>query len=136
MSQTPKLFPFLRYDDAPAALEFLCAAFGFEKRFVAPGGKAGTIDNAQLGLGPEVVMIATARGAAHGVRGSRNEPRQGIYMFVPDVETHYARAVAAKAEITQPLYRTDYGSTEYSALDCEGHAWSFGSYRGHKGDAS
>jgi uncharacterized glyoxalase superfamily protein PhnB len=126
MSQTPKLFPFLRYDEAPAALEFLCAAFGFEKRFVAPGRVPGTIDNAQLGLGPELIMIATAR----------QGPRQGIYVFVPNVEAHYAQARAAKAEITQPLYRTDYGSTEYSALDCEGHAWSFGSYRGHKGDAS
>jgi len=28
----PNVFPFLRYEDAPAAVEWLCAAFGFEKR--------------------------------------------------------------------------------------------------------
>ena len=133
MAQHPKLFPFLRYDDAPAAIEWLCAAFGFEKRFVAPGPQPGTIDHAQLGIGPEVIMIASARGAARGVRGSETEPRQGIYVYVPDVEAHLARAKSHGATVTQPLRHLDYGSHEYSALDCEGHAWSFGTYRGEHG---
>lgn len=31
------IYPALTYDDAPAAIDWLCAAFGFRKRLVVPG---------------------------------------------------------------------------------------------------
>ena len=39
MSETPttRIFPFLRYADAPAAFEWLARAFGFEKQMLVPG---------------------------------------------------------------------------------------------------
>jgi uncharacterized glyoxalase superfamily protein PhnB len=40
------------------------------------------------------------------------------------------RAVAAGAEVFQPLHDTDYGSREFSVRDPEGNRWSFGTYRG------
>jgi uncharacterized glyoxalase superfamily protein PhnB len=55
-------------------------------------------------------------------------PRYGIYVVVPDIDGHYARAKAAGAKIERPLADTDYGSREYSARDCDGHLWSFGTY--------
>ena len=36
------IVPCLTYRDAPAAIEFLCKAFGFEKKLVVPG-ENGTI---------------------------------------------------------------------------------------------
>jgi uncharacterized glyoxalase superfamily protein PhnB len=42
----------------------------------------------------------------------------------------HARAVAAGAEITDPLHGTDYGSRDFAARDPEGNRWSFGTYRG------
>jgi len=33
----PNIFPCLRYHDAPAAIEWLVKAFGFEKQMVVPG---------------------------------------------------------------------------------------------------
>ena len=48
--------------------------------------------------------------------------------MVPDIEAHYSRAKAAGAKIERPLTDTEYGSQEYSARDCDGHLWSFGTY--------
>ena len=42
--------------------------------------------------------------------------------------SYYARAKAAGAKIERPLADTEYGSREYSARDCDGHLWSFGTY--------
>ena len=39
-------------------------------------------------------------------------------------------AVAAGAEITDPLHETDYGSRDFAARDPEGNRWNFGTYRG------
>ena len=54
--------------------------------------------------------------------------RRGTYVVVADIDFHYARAKAAGAKIERPLADTEYGSREYSALDCDGHLWSYGTY--------
>ena len=47
----PTIFPALRYKDAPAALEWLCRAFLFEKQAVFPA--ADTVDLcSEIGLRP------------------------------------------------------------------------------------
>ncbi len=35
----PTIVPTLRYDDAPAAVEWLCRAFGFAIQLVVPGAR-------------------------------------------------------------------------------------------------
>jgi uncharacterized glyoxalase superfamily protein PhnB len=42
--------PCLTYRDAPDAIEFLCNAFGFEKKMVVPGDR-NTVAHAELTLG-------------------------------------------------------------------------------------
>ena len=134
MADLPKIFPFILYDDAPAAIEWLCAAFGFEKQFIVPGEEPGTIAHAQLKLGPEVIMVGTARGAARGERRpAAAEARQGIYMYMPDIEAHYKRAKAQGGALINDVRDTEYGSREFGALDCEGPSWSFGTYSGEGG---
>ena len=54
------VIPGLRYHDAPAAIEWLCTAFGFEKHLVVPGPE-GTIAHAQLTFGNGMVMIRILR---------------------------------------------------------------------------
>ena len=129
-TSTANIFPFLRYRDAPAAIEWLAGAFGFEKQMVVPGPDA-TIAHAQMRIGSGVIMLGSARGN----RPASSRPReieaveQGIYIFVEDVDAHYRRAKAAGAEIVRELENTDYGSREYSACDLEGFYWSFGTYQ-------
>ena len=122
------MIPTLRYADAPAAIEWLCTAFGFERHLVVPG-EAGTIAHAQLKLGGGMVMVGSARDdelsrspeQAGGVT-------QAPYIVVEEIDAHYARARAAGAEITMEIADQDHGGRLYSARDPEGHLWHFGSY--------
>ena len=46
-------------------------------------------------------------------------------VIVDDVDAHYARAVAAGAEILAEPTDMEYGEREYTALDLDGHRWTF-----------
>jgi len=124
------LFPFLRYRDAPAAIDWLVKAFGFGERMVVPG-ENGTVAHAELSFGPGVIMLGTARDDELRIKSPRDlgAVSGGIYVYVEDVVEHCERARAAGAEIIRGPDDTDYGSREYTARDLEGHLWSFGSYR-------
>lgn len=54
----PNIFPGLRYENAPAAIEWLGKAFGFEKQFVVPG-ENNTVAHAQLRLGAGLIMLGS-----------------------------------------------------------------------------
>ena len=125
----PNVFPFLRYKDAPAAIEWLAQAFGFQKHAVYPGPD-GSIAHAQLSLGAGIIMLGSAKDDVLGMKSPRDlgAVNQGIYIALDDIEAHYARAKAGGAEILRPLAGTDYGAREYTARDLEGHLWSFGTY--------
>ena len=129
-SAAPSLYPFLRYKDARAALEWLSDAFGFESQVVVAGSR-GSVAHARMKLGTGVIMLGSEREDDLRMRSPVDLPAvpQGIYVYLENVERHYHRARAAGAEIVRELEETDYGSREYTARDLEGHLWSFGSYR-------
>jgi hypothetical protein len=60
----PTIYPCLGYRDAPAAIRWLCDAFGFEERFVYPGGEDREVAHAELSLGTGIVMLGSARTTA------------------------------------------------------------------------
>ena len=124
------MIPFIRYDDAPAALEWLTKAFGFEQKLVVPGD-GNTIAHAELIYGRGAVMIGSTRKDDDFALKSPRElgaSTQGIYVVVEDPDSHHYRATAAGAEIVYGLVDQDYGSREYGARDLEGHLWTFGTY--------
>jgi uncharacterized glyoxalase superfamily protein PhnB len=122
----------MRYRDAPAAIEWLGKAFGFEKHLVVPG-ENGTITHAQLAFGNGMIMLGSARDDEFGrlvkppqeIGGAGT---QSAYVIVDDVDAHYARAKAAGAEIVMEVEDQSYGGRLYACRDPEGHLWSFGSY--------
>ncbi len=132
MDTVATVIPTLRYRDAPAAIDWLCRAFGFEKHLVVPG-ENNTIAHAQLTFGKGMIMLGSARDDAfgrhlnppHDLGGSGT---QGACLIVADADAHYARAVAAGAQIVYDIKDEDYGGRSYSCLDPEGHLWSFGTY--------
>lgn len=127
-NSAPRIFPFLRYRDAPAAIRWLNATFGFEPQMVVEG-EAGAIVHAQLRLGDAVVMLGTGRDVSgDDPPADVRDVRQGLYVYVADVDAWYARAQAAGARIFRPIEDTDYGSREYSVLDPGGYYWSCGTY--------
>lgn len=127
------IFPILKYDDAPRAIDFLCAAFGFEGYAAFPSsGRMGS--HTQLKLGSNFVMI----GATTTDKGRLSTPAAlagalgGIYVVLErdaDVDAHFARACAAGAEIISEPESPEQGGRNYTVSDCEGYVWSFTSHR-------
>lgn len=126
-----KIVPCLTYRDAPAAIDFLCEAFGFEKKMVVPG-EGGTIAHAELVFDGTMIMAGTARETPYGammrspldVGGST----QSIYLIVADPDAHCDRARKRGAEIVMEPETQDYGGRDYTCRDIEGHVWTFGTY--------
>lgn len=123
------VIPTLRYADAPAAIRFLVAAFGFTVHMVVEGD-AGAIEHAQLTHGSGMVMLGSDRYEnAYGehVSSSGTSPI-GLYVIVADVGAHAQQARAAGAEVVMEPEEQDYGGSSYTAKDPEGNVWSFGDY--------
>jgi uncharacterized glyoxalase superfamily protein PhnB len=127
--QIAPIIPFMRYRNAPAAIDFLVHAFGFERLMVVRGEHEGEIGHAELRLGSSVIMVSSYRENAPGEKVSaENAASRGLYILVDDPDAHCARSKEAGAEIVMSPYNTDYGSREYSARDLDGYSWSFGTY--------
>ncbi len=128
------IIPSFRYQDAPRAIDFLCEAFGFEKHAVYANDD-GTIAHAQLRLGPDFIMLGSARPCdAWPVRtpSELGGVTGGVYVVLErdeDVDAHCTRARTAGATIIREPESPEYGGRSYGAVDFEGYLWSFGSYR-------
>ncbi len=110
------VIPCIRYRDEPAAIEWLCQVFGFERQLVVPN-EDGTIAHAQLSFGNGMIML-----------GSLGDERQSAYVVVSDADAIYARAKATGAEIVREITDEDYGGRGFTCRDLDGHVWSFGTY--------
>lgn len=121
MSQT--VTPYLLYEDADAAIEFLTRAFGFREltRTIEEGGGA----HAELDVG---------RDGAYVYLGSPGGDFQGpakvggtslVYVMVDDVDAHYERAKAEGATIVDEPNDLPFGHRAYRCDDPQGHEWTF-----------
>lgn len=121
-----RIVPSLAYDDAPAAIEFLCRAFGFQEamRMPMPDGQIG---HAELVLHGNTLMLASSFREAVGIGGPRELPHlhSSVSVYVDDVDAHYAQAAAAGATILEPLTDQFWGDRTYRAEDPEGQRWMF-----------
>ncbi len=119
------IVPLLAYEDAPAAITFLCQAFGFTEKYRMPMPDQ-TIGHAELSMGDSVVMLATVwRGAGmappHELAGVHSQ----VHVYVDDVDAHYERAKDAGATIVAEPHDQPFGARMYRANDPEGHRWIF-----------
>lgn len=126
--------PCLRYRNAPAAIEWLCAAFGFEKQAVCPN-EDGTIAHAQLTFGNGMIMLGSVLDKETEWGRLIKQPdeiegaeTQSAYVIVADADALYARAKATGAKIVVDIKDEDYGGRGFSCYDLEGHLWNFGTY--------
>lgn len=127
-STTATIIPTLRCADAPAAIDWLCRAFGFQRHLVVTDD-SGRIAHAQLVFGNGMIMLGSARDDAFGaLQGPGGTVTQSPYTVVADADVHYRGAVAAGAEIVLEPEDQDYGGRLYSCRDPEGNLWNFGSY--------
>jgi PhnB protein len=119
------MVPYLSYQDAPAAISFLCEAFGFEERFRLPMAD-GRIGHAELSFAGNSLYLASSYPEI-GFTSPAKLPavHSQIVIEVEDVDAHYARARKAGATIASEPSDQPHGDREYRAVDPEGHHWSF-----------
>ena len=128
------VIPCLRYRDAPAAIEWLCAAFGFEKHAVH-ANPDGSIAHAQLTFGNGMIMLGSVSNIDSEYGALIRQPdevggaeTQSAYLIVADADAVYARAKAVGAVIVLDIKDEDYGGRGFTCRDLEGHVWNFGTY--------
>ncbi|MBG6117901.1 MULTISPECIES: VOC family protein [unclassified Sphingobium] len=130
------VIPCLRYADAPAAIDFLCEAFGFVRHAVyADDADPRIIHHAQLVLNDGMVMLGSVQDMAAESLYTWSTARDlggvtgCVYVVVPDVDAHSLHARNEGAVVVDEPHDNDgYPGRGYSALDPEGNVWSFGSY--------
>lgn len=128
------IIPCLRYRNAPAAIEWLCRAFGFEKHAVYADGEV--VHHAQLSYGPGMIMLGSVDPDNESEWSRRivqpdeigGRETQACCVIVGDADEHYARARAAGAQIVVEVADQDYGGRAYTCRDLEGRLWWFGTY--------
>jgi uncharacterized glyoxalase superfamily protein PhnB len=132
------------YDDAPAAIAWLCRAFGFDLK-LRVDGEGGRIEHSELTFGGGLVMVASLGGRGRtwpksplSVGGANT---QALFVYVDDVDAHCAHARACGAEIVTEPTTSDYGTEywvdrSYCCRDPGGHHWWFGQRLATRGVAS
>jgi uncharacterized glyoxalase superfamily protein PhnB len=123
------------YQDAAAAIDWLCDAFGFEVRLKVEGDQ-GRIEHSELTYGEGLIMVAQEtpqsprpwKSTMRSPKSLDGAATQSIMFFVDDAEAHCAHARARGARIVEELATHDYGADywsdrSYGALDPEGHVW-------------
>ncbi|ANP71083.1 VOC family protein [Cryobacterium arcticum] len=122
----PKLFAYLSYRDAPAALTWLAGlGFALVRR---QDGDVDQVVHAEVRLGEVVLMISTADAAYETPALLGRSTGRGLYLLVDDVDTSFHRARAAGGTPVIEPEDTEWGTRRARVLDPEGNEWSFGTY--------
>jgi uncharacterized glyoxalase superfamily protein PhnB len=133
-----RLVPFLGYEDAAAAIDWLCSAFGATERAESRSTDAdGTVLHAELDFEGSTIFLSTPerylgslrhRESCEIERVMHDNPWviDGLWVEVDDVDAHHARAAERGATIIRGLDEPGIGYRIYTAEDLEGHRWMFG----------
>lgn len=121
-----EVLPYIRVRGAEHAIAFYAAAFGAEEifRLTEPGGRIG---HAEMRIGPAKILLSDEY-PEFGIGGpeSVGGTTFSIHLHVDDVDTLFARAVAAGAAVVRPLQNEFYGERGGTLRDPFGHEWLLG----------
>jgi PhnB protein len=117
--------PHLVVKDAGGAIEFYKKAFGATvvMCMAEPGGRVG---HAEIRIGGAAVMIGDEY-PEYGFRGPQTIGGSPvtIHLYVEDVDAFVGRAVAAGAQLVQPVKDEFWGDRCGKLQDPYGHVWYF-----------
>ena len=120
-----RFVPMLVYKDCPAAIDFLCRAFGFKEvhRLAMPDGSIG---HAELEFHGQIIALAS-EWKEMGLSSPQSLPAAHcqINCRVDDVDAHFERARSEGATIIEAVADQFYGDRNYRAVDPEGSRWIF-----------
>jgi PhnB protein len=111
--------PFLSIKGADQALEFYKRAFGAVEKFRSPGPD-GKIMHAEVTIGDSTIMLSEALREPPSV--------SSMYVYVPDADKAFARAVKAGAKVKVPLADMFWGDRYGSVSDPYGNTWAIATH--------
>lgn len=122
MPRKTEIVPYLYYRDVRAAIGWLERAFGFVPGAVHERPRGGVHGEATL----DGCMVMLGSTGMDRMNSPADTPgaTQGVFVWIADVDAHFARAEKAGAKIVQPLSDQSYGRTDW-ARDPERHDWFF-----------
>ena len=123
---SPRVMPYLLYEDSDDALEFLVNAFGFTEK-LRMTDDSGRVNHAEVQMNDGVIMLGTPPGDYKNP-AKLGGKTQNIYVYVDDVDSHYERAKQSGAKIVREPEDQFYGDRNYGVEDPEGHEWYFGTH--------
>lgn len=114
-SMPPGVFiPELAYRDVLEAATWLCRVFGFKERLRIGDHRVQLVYG-----GASMIVIELPDGS------SIDTATHAVMVHVPDVDGHYAHALACAANIIGPPTSHPYGERQYAVEDIGGHRWVF-----------
>jgi uncharacterized glyoxalase superfamily protein PhnB len=112
--------PYLTVDDTSKLIEFLKNAFDAKIVFTM-NDETGTPGHAEVKVGTSMVMMGKARGEWKALPCS-------LYLYVPDVDATYKKAIAAGGTSIREVADQFYGDRSGGVLDPCGNSWWIGTH--------
>jgi len=116
--------PICVFKDARKALAFYQAAFGARELFTALNPDGKSVMHGEMQIGSSRVMFCDE--APHHV-GKGVESRGGspvsFYLYVPDADAAFQKAVAAGCAVEMPVQEMFWGDRMGALKDPFGHSW-------------
>jgi len=108
---------------AAKAIDFYQRAFGATEIFRLPMGDR--VGHAEIKIGGGVVMLADEMpDMGHKSPQALGGTPVSLMFYVPDVDTVFARALAAGGKVVKPLQNQFYGDRSGTLTDPFGHVWT------------
>jgi uncharacterized glyoxalase superfamily protein PhnB len=127
----PTVVPALCYAKPWAALDWLEKAFGFERGMVIADGD-GKIVASEMRVGDGLIHIGPEAGYNVSPTAVSGRNTQSIHIHLKNgLDAHCEHARAAGAVIVQEPENQFCGDRAYSAMDPQGHVWTFGQTMRH-----
>jgi uncharacterized glyoxalase superfamily protein PhnB len=115
--------PYLVVTDVPRLIEFLKQAFDAESLGEPHAGPEGKIMHAEMKIGDSPIMMGEANEMYPPTRPS-------LYMYVPDVDAVYQKALADGATSLREPADQFYGDRNCGLLDPCGNNWWIATHKG------
>ncbi|MGE0622442.1 MAG: VOC family protein [Pseudomonadales bacterium] len=122
----PQIIPYLYYDDAGAAIEFMEQVFGFQVEQAFRDPESNRVLHATVRTGSGVIFVGPGM-EAFGTQGMADPDRVPAmtYVFVDDVAAHYERVRSSAATLRSELHEHFGGNRQYTVSDPFGQRWTF-----------
>jgi PhnB protein len=121
------LTPAITCKNSAAAIDFYKEAFGATEinRMLGPGGR---VMHAELRIGDSHIFVSDEFPGMSAAPTPSAVPSSYIFLYTPDVDKVFNRAVAAGAQVGMPVTDMFWGDRYGKLTDPFGHSWGIATH--------